>query len=122
MIKEFKYVLDNYIDLPSKVDSSSRVYEYIVREIPKQLTKALMRSDLIIKGSIGQGNRTAHPWISILNKNITHSTQYGLYVVYLFKSDMSGFYLSLNQGITNFKNLFGNKMYDNARTTVKYFR
>ena len=35
-----------------------------------------------------------------MDKNITQSTQYGLYMVYLFKSDMTGFYLSLNQGIT----------------------
>ena len=38
-----------------------------------------------------------------MDKNITQSTQYGLYMVYLFKRDMTGFYLSLNQGITFFE-------------------
>ena len=42
-----------------------------------------------------------------MNKNITQSTQYGLYMVYLFKGDMTGFYLSLNQGITFFEKEYG---------------
>lgn len=122
MIKEIKFILDNYLNLPLKVNSNSDVYKNIVKKIPHYLSQQINRKDIIIKGSVGQGNRTTHPWISILNKNITHSTQYGLYVVYLFKSDMSGFYLSLNQGITNFKNLFNENMYLNARKTVKYFQ
>ena len=50
-----------------------------------------------------QGNKTQFPWIAIMDKNITQSIQYGLYMVYLFKRDMTGFYLSLNQGITFFE-------------------
>lgn len=71
---------------------------------------------------MGQGNRTDYPWISILNRNITTSTQRGLYVVYLFKSDMSGFYLTLNQGITNFENLFKKNKYTNAVKVSDYFK
>ena len=52
---------------------------------------------------MGQGNKTQYPWIDIMDKNITQSTQYGLYMVYLFKRDMTGFYLSLNQGINFFE-------------------
>ena len=52
---------------------------------------------------MGQGNKTQYSWIAKMGKNITQSTQYGLYIVYLFKRDMTGFYLSLNQGITFFK-------------------
>lgn len=34
---------------------------------------------------MGQGNKIQYPWIAIIDKNITQSTQYGLYTVYLFK-------------------------------------
>ncbi len=37
-----------------------------------------------------------------MDKNITQLTQYGLYMVYLFKKDMAGFYLSLSQDIIFF--------------------
>ena len=38
------------------------------------------------------------PWISILDSKITDSTRFGIYCVYLFKADMSGLYLTYNQG------------------------
>ena len=40
------------------------------------------------------------PWISILNPELTTTTQSGLYIVYLFSADMKKLYLSMNQGYT----------------------
>jgi hypothetical protein len=40
------------------------------------------------------------PWISILNPELTTTTQAGLYVVYLYSADMKKLYLSMNQGYT----------------------
>jgi len=57
-----------------------------------------------------------------MDKNITQSTQYGLYMVYLFKRDMTGFYLSLNQGITFFEKEYGKNRYINATLFADYFR
>ena len=53
-----------------------------------------------IKASVGAGNWANVPWLSILNPKITTTTQDGVYPVYLFNADGSGFYLSLNQGTT----------------------
>ena len=53
-----------------------------------------------VKASVGAGNWANVPWISILNPAITSTTQDGIYPVYLFNADGSGFYLSLNQGTT----------------------
>ncbi|WP_312876222.1 MrcB family domain-containing protein [Paenibacillus alginolyticus] len=53
-------------------------------------------------GSVGQGNWAEVPWIVLCNREITESAQRGVYVVYLFNADGSGFYLSLNQGYTYF--------------------
>ena len=122
MNTRIKYILENYLNLPLKVDSSTEVYKLLVRELPKELSDYLQRDDIRVVGSMGKGNKTLYPWISILNTNITNSTQYGLYVVLLFKADMSGIYLSLNQGITNFRNLYKKEANKNAQKTVEYFR
>ncbi|MYL29716.1 DUF3578 domain-containing protein [Halobacillus halophilus] len=54
----------------------------------------------IVKASVGQGNWAQVPWISILDKYITTSTQRGYYLVYLFSEDMKRVYLTFAQGIT----------------------
>lgn len=53
-----------------------------------------------IKSSVGAGNWANIPWIAIFDKLVTETAQNGYYPVYLFCEDMSGFYLSLNQGVT----------------------
>lgn len=118
----FQDVLDNYIDNNKIVDSNSNVYKTLINEIPMALKSFLNRNDFIIKGSMGQGNKSLYPWVAILNKNITTSTQKGLYIVYLFKKDMSGFYITLAQGITNFENLYKNKKYEYAVKVSNYFK
>ena len=54
----------------------------------------------VVTGSIGQGNWAAVPWLAIMNKDITKSTQSGYYIVYLFSEDMERLYLTLAQGVT----------------------
>lgn len=61
---------------------------------------------LIIKGSSGQGNWARGPWVGIFDRLVTTGAQSGYYPVYLFREDMSGFYLSLNQGMTEAKKLY----------------
>lgn len=55
-----------------------------------------------IKASVGNGQWAAVPWLSIFDKEITESAQRGYYIVYLFTADLSGVYLSLNQGYTRY--------------------
>lgn len=57
-------------------------------------------STYLTKASVGAGNWANVPWLSILNPELTTTTQNGIYPVYLFRADGSGFYLSLNQGTT----------------------
>lgn len=61
----------------------------------------------IVKASAGAGNWADVPWLSILNPNITQTTQSGIYPVYLFCSDGSGVYLSLCFGTTDLKQQYG---------------
>ncbi|MFD1020953.1 McrB family protein [Thalassobacillus hwangdonensis] len=53
-----------------------------------------------VQGSVGKGNWAKVPWISILDNNVTTSTQRGYYLVYLFSEDMNSVYLTFAQGIT----------------------
>ncbi len=62
-----------------------------------------------VEGSIGQGNWAEIPWISVFYTDFTKTATNGYYIVYLFKSDMSGFYLSLNQGWTYFERKYKTK-------------
>jgi len=124
MLKDsYQYILDNYIAEDKKVSNASQLYQELVYSIPSQIRSIFIkRKDLTVKGSIGQGNKTDYPWVSVLNRNITTSTKFGLYVVYLFKKDMSGFYLTLCQGITYFTDTFARKKYEACKKVVKYFQ
>ena len=60
-----------------------------------------------IKWSVGMGNWARVPWIAFLDNRETNSTQSGIYGVYLFREDMSGVYITYNQGVTSVLNELG---------------
>lgn len=41
--------------------------------------------------------------MAVFNKEITESAQRGYFIVYLFREDMEGVYLSLNQGMNEIR-------------------
>jgi hypothetical protein len=53
-----------------------------------------------VRASAGQGAWARIPWIALLHADAATSTRAGVYVIYLFREDMSGLYLTLNQGVT----------------------
>ncbi|MFK3992940.1 MrcB family domain-containing protein [Staphylococcus capitis] len=59
--------------------------------------------DFKIKGSIGNGQFAAIPWVAIMDKDVTTTTSKGMYIVFLFSSDEKEVYLTLNQGAEYFK-------------------
>ncbi|MBQ3411731.1 MAG: DUF3578 domain-containing protein [Oscillospiraceae bacterium] len=123
MKQSFQYILNTYNSLGEKTDSKTQTYVELVRKLPNEIKKLFAdRDDLEFKGSMGETKRAFYPWVSILNKNVTVTTQKGLYIVFLFKRDMTGFYLSLNQGMTNFEKLYGRDRYINAKKVSDYFR
>lgn len=58
---------------------------------------------LVFKGSAGQGDWVRGPWVGAFNPIVTDSAQRGYYVCFLFREDMQGVYLSLNQAMTEAK-------------------
>ena len=76
MKKSFQFILDTYDSLGLRVDSSTKTYRELVHNLPNEIKSLLQnRSDLIVKGSMGATNRASYPWISILNRNVTVTTQ-----------------------------------------------
>lgn len=68
------------------------------------------RNTLRVKPSRGQGNWVSIPWIAVFDARETTTIQRGVYSVYLFREDMTGVYLALAQGITEYgdnKELYG---------------
>jgi hypothetical protein len=65
------------------------------------------RPTIHVTWSVGQGNWARVPWLSLLDSRLTDTTQRGIYGVFLFREDMSGVYLTLNQGVTEPKRTHG---------------
>lgn len=105
----FEYICNNYNHCKTEEFSNNIMGKKLRHELPNKIFTLLNldKDKFEITGSIGQGQWAEIPWISIFLKNITTSATKGYYIVYLFKADMSGFYLSLNQGWTYFKEKYG---------------
>ena len=77
---------------------------------------------LTFKGSAGQGVWARGPWLGIFNPVITTGAQQGYYPCYLFREDMSGVYLSLNQGMTEAKDHYKADAKTALRARAQNFR
>lgn len=94
-------ILDSYQQAKRESIKEHPIDELIRKLIPNELRKLpFIQKPLIVQGSVGKGNWAIIPWIAIMNEQITTSTQYGEYLVYLFAEDMSSVYLSFAQGVT----------------------
>lgn len=86
----------------TRIDSPDQ--QSIFVDLPEYFRRLLVKMGRLhefeIEGSVGNGNMSRVPWVAIFNKKITTSAQEGYYIVLLFSEDMSGCFLSLNQGVT----------------------
>lgn len=78
-------------------DRAQAALTELVREYPH----------VVVKASVGQGNWATVPWIALLDQRVTDSTQHGVYLVYLFRADMTGVYATFNQGVTKIRKSLG---------------
>lgn len=104
-----KFILEQYHEAREKdqvLDTQHRMWQTFAT-----LGEALLASEPIqrrqphlrVRWSLGKGNWARVPWVALLDSRETTTTQHGIYVVWLFCEDMSGVYLTLNQGVTEFK-------------------
>lgn len=100
-------VLENILDRYAGARTTEQFAAHDLRETFENIKQLLLassslqqRNKLRIKWSMGQGNWAKVPWIAFLDERETDTTQNGVYCVYLFRQDMSGVYLTYNQGVT----------------------
>jgi MoxR-like ATPase len=78
-----------------------------LRQRFETLPSVAHRPTIHVAWSVGQGNWARVPWIAFLDQRETKTTQRGIYAVLLFREDMSGVYVTFNQGVTEPKKLHG---------------
>ncbi|MGL5031868.1 MAG: DUF3578 domain-containing protein [Aeromonas sp.] len=98
----FKQILSNWVRATTEEFTNHPTAVIFRTDLKESIENIAHRSkkELKVKASVGAGNWANVPLISILDTRITTTTQSGIYPVYLFCADGSGFYLSLNQGTT----------------------
>ncbi|NIK75043.1 MoxR-like ATPase [Paenibacillus castaneae] len=94
-------ILNTYIEAKTQQFANHQLGRLFRQSLPEYLRELpFMNGDYKVQGSIGQGNWANIPWLAILDKRLTTTTQQGEYIVYLFAEDMSAVYLTLLQGVT----------------------
>ena len=111
LVLNFKKVLDSYHTVTDDNFAGNIIMSLLREEIPNNIkdSNILDLEKFMLKGSGGQSKPALIPWVAIFNSSITKKAARGLYLVFLLKADMSGMYLSLNQGFTYFKEKYGDK-------------
>jgi len=71
------------------------------RDFPDAKRAVIPEKRYHIEGSAEQGQWAELPWVAVFDRLITNTARQGFYIVYLFRSDLSGVYLYLNQGVTS---------------------
>ena len=109
--KDFQEILQNYIKEKKKKYKDNKFAKKMRRSFKNDLNDLVSElveesSDYKVKVSPGQDKWADIPWAGVREINTASSFTEGFYVVYLFKKDMTGVYLSLNQGNWKIK---GNK-------------
>jgi len=74
-----------------------------------------------VRWSMGQGRWATIPWIALLDQRETNRVTDGVYVVYLFREDMTGAYISLNQGASDLLGMFRQGAFARLRSRASAF-
>lgn len=100
-----KTVLDNYVTAKSEEFAAHPFADFLRTEAVAKFEEntGIDKNLYKIEGSPGKGRWADVPWIAVFDKEITTTATKGYYIVYLFCADMSGVYVSLNQGWTYFE-------------------
>ena len=111
-------IMDGYGSAKLQPFSGSTLAGFIRSTAPAAIrTIAAIPANYRLSGSAGQGTWAEIPWICLFDRGVSVSAQSGYYVAYLFRSDMSGVYLSLNMGWTQFADRY--KSLEEARKNIK---
>lgn len=101
MQNTIELILENYVHSSQNESFTQNPTQHLLtRALRKQIeeTASINTQQYYVKGSAGQANWAAIPWAAVFDREITTTATKGFGIVYLFCKDMSGVYLSINQG------------------------
>ncbi|SUD90045.1 MrcB family domain-containing protein [Psychrobacter phenylpyruvicus] len=121
LAQQLEYFTSNWVNSTQEAFKEHPLAQLFRNEVEANVKSIVHSFDstYLVKASVGSGNWANIPWVSILNPKITTTTQDGIYPVYLFKADGSGFYLSLNQGTTIPTHKYGKTKAESRAETIK---
>lgn len=119
--EKFQIIAKGWVAATKEGFTNNPIANLLRKELKKEIENIVGQfdSNYEVEASAGAGNWANVPWVSILNPKITSTTQEGIYPVYLFKADGSGFYLSLNQGTTSPAKKWGKKVAEERAEYIK---
>jgi hypothetical protein len=94
---------------------------HVIRQELREAISSILAEEFpnyIISGSAGAGNWANVPWLVILNPAISKTAQDGIDIVYLFRADGTGVYLSINQGTTIPQKKYGKAQADTRASNL----
>lgn len=107
LIEKLGAVLTHYNrihDDKSADDEVSAIFKAIEHDFSNILIGNNVQ-DIDVRWSTPKGNWAHVPWISFLDKRSNESMSSGIYGCILFSKNMDGFYLTLEQGVSQYKKL-----------------
>jgi 5-methylcytosine-specific restriction protein B len=109
-------IMENYLQAKREPFKEHPLGKFVRKTVPNDFCLLpYIHENIRVQGSVGQGNWAEVPWIAIMDRRITSTTQRGIYVCYLFADDMQSVYLTLMQGVTEAKRSL-------KRETLDYFK
>ena len=114
--QDLEHILQGYLQAKTETFTQHPLANFIRRNF-RETVESLIgdQFDVDVKASPGMGNWSAGPWLGLFSPLVTSGAQSGFYPVYLFREDMAGVYLSLNQGMTQAKEEYRS----DAKTALK---
>lgn len=118
-------ILDRYLIEKRKKFSKNKLAHFLRSDVSSMI-QGIVDSEhpnqFKVSASAGQGKWAEIPWVGVFDKEITESPTHGYFVMYVFTSDMSAVYLSLNQGWLFFKDTYGAQAKEKIASAAEAFR
>lgn len=98
----FLKIMKEYLDAKTEKFAGHKLGLTVRNDIATEIVRLsfIDEKQYSVIGSVGKGNWATVPWIALMHRDITTSTQRGYYIVYLFSEDMQRLYLTIGQGVT----------------------
>jgi len=125
MQQELKSILTDYQQAKTQPFTGHPIRNAFKRVKDELVTAPPVRSrpKLKIQPSIGNGKWADVPWIAFLDERGAKSVREGVDCVLLFRRDMTGVYLTLNQGVEGPKGRLGKRLaYEELRNRAQSIR